>query len=502
MSDLESDHTSDKEEHKRLASFVKGVHADLRKKFKSNHGDYEKIWNDHCQNKDLLITYADCMHHLATEHWTKKSKTRIDWCRETALEFFHRGGLKLALEKDERKRRYQELKARQGHISEEDSTPIESSTEESCGILTSSQESNGNVSSISDCAGNTTSESGAVQHQPQEHNQVLKCDEQYQTVTSVSDSTGITSVTESSRKMASSQGSFGITSSTDGSNGVLSSPEETNGTHAGSSTPDIIVSHPEDAVGHGMMASIACAPESRNLTCSSTITLPFEGKIRLLDVGSCYNPFLQFPEFLAVGIDISPAKPSVYRCDFLHLETVKPLQVASDTLTTYVNNLRDPIEKLPRDIFHMVVFSLLLEYFPSAYQRWLCCQKAHSLLTINGLLLIITPDSKTQHKNAGMIKSWRVAIESMGFVRWRYVKQEHLHCMAFRKVAKPESDNCLVNDVSPDMLYIPQDFNDLGHDDAILSHYSPFTAEDEDYFRSTMSELPALGSEDDCDDSL
>ena len=36
MSDLESDHTPDKEEHKRLASFVKGVHADLRKKFKSS----------------------------------------------------------------------------------------------------------------------------------------------------------------------------------------------------------------------------------------------------------------------------------------------------------------------------------------------------------------------------------------------------------------------------------------------------------------------------------
>ena len=36
-------------------------------------------------------------------------------------------------------------------------------------------------------------------------------------------------------------------------------------------------------------------------------TLPFEGRIRLLDVGSCYNPFEQFDEFQAIGVDISPA---------------------------------------------------------------------------------------------------------------------------------------------------------------------------------------------------
>ena len=35
--------------------------------------------------------------------------------------------------------------------------------------------------------------------------------------------------------------------------------------------------------------------------------LPFCGKIRLLDVGSCYNPFQAFSEFSAVGIDICPA---------------------------------------------------------------------------------------------------------------------------------------------------------------------------------------------------
>ncbi len=35
--------------------------------------------------------------------------------------------------------------------------------------------------------------------------------------------------------------------------------------------------------------------------------LPFEGRIRLLDVGSCFNPFQKFPDFLSIGLDISPA---------------------------------------------------------------------------------------------------------------------------------------------------------------------------------------------------
>jgi hypothetical protein len=41
--------------------------------------------------------------------------------------------------------------------------------------------------------------------------------------------------------------------------------------------------------------------------------LPFEGKIRLLDVGSCYDPFRQFDDFTVVAIDISPAV-EVFQC--------------------------------------------------------------------------------------------------------------------------------------------------------------------------------------------
>ncbi|XP_026880355.2 S-adenosylmethionine sensor upstream of mTORC1 isoform X1 [Electrophorus electricus] len=143
------------------------------------------------------------------------------------------------------------------------------------------------------------------------------------------------------------------------------------------------------------------------------------GKMRLLDVGSCFNPFLKFDEFLTVGIDIVPAVESVYKCDFLNLQLQQPLQLAADALETFLRQLHGPIDTLPAQLFHVVVFSLLLSYFPSPYQRWLCCKKAHELLALHGLLLIITPDSSHQGRHARMMHSWRVAVESLGFRRYK-----------------------------------------------------------------------------------
>uniref|UniRef100_H2ZZ35 S-adenosylmethionine sensor upstream of mTORC1 n=1 Tax=Latimeria chalumnae TaxID=7897 RepID=H2ZZ35_LATCH len=185
---------------------------------------------------------------------------------------------------------------------------------------------------------------------------------------------------------------------------------------------------------------------------------PLPGRLRLLDVGSCFNPFLKFDEFLTVGIDIVPAVQSVYKCDFLNLQLQQPLQLAQDAVDAFLRQLKNPIDSLPGELFHVVVFSLLLSYFPSPYQRWICCKKAHELLSLNGLLLVITPDSSHQNRHAMMIKSWKIAIESLGFKRYKYVKFSHMHLMAFRKVSiKTMSD--LVSRNYPDMIYIPQDFN-------------------------------------------
>ncbi|XP_068132584.1 S-adenosylmethionine sensor upstream of mTORC1 isoform X2 [Hyperolius riggenbachi] len=212
------------------------------------------------------------------------------------------------------------------------------------------------------------------------------------------------------------------------------------------------------------------------------------GKIRLLDVGSCYNPFVKYEDFLAIGIDIVPAVETVYKCDFLNLQIQRPLQLAPDAIEAFVRQLKSPIDNLPAELFDVVVFSLLLSYFPSHYQRWICCKKAHELLALNGLLLIITPDSSHQNRHAMMMKSWKIAIESLGFKRMTYSKFSHMHLMAFRKTSlKTTSD--LITRNYPDMLYIPQDFNYVGEGE----YYSPLYARSEledEQLAYTFSELP------------
>ena len=143
------------------------------------------------------------------------------------------------------------------------------------------------------------------------------------------------------------------------------------------------------------------------------------------------------------------------------------------------------ITYLPEESFHVVIFSLLLSYFPSANQRWDCCVKAHRLLAANGLLLIVTPDSSHQNRNCQMIKSWKHAVETIGFVRWRYVKQTHLHCMAFRKISKCHH-YFLETGATPDMMFIPQDF----HEDDSGDIHIPRTEEENQTICDLFDALP------------
>ncbi|XP_071481116.1 S-adenosylmethionine sensor upstream of mTORC1-like [Diadema antillarum] len=346
-------------------------------------GDYEKIWNEHCEDEESLGEYAYAMQHLAQEHWsTKHADDRIKWCRDACRDYFFLGGMKKVLEKDRRRKEHHHKR-----------------TEEARWLCNGSMNVNGNTN------GNSISTS------------------------------------------------------------ILSTLEDFH--------------HNYYDLSH---------PGSNRY---NTISLPFSGQLRLLDVGSCFNPFLDYDEFLSVGIDISPAVESVHKCDFLNLQLQQPLQVAPDTVNRYLRTLKSPVETLPKECFHVIVFSLLLSYFPSPYQRWICCQKAHQLLQMNGLLLIITPDSSHQNRNAGMIKSWRTAIESLGFTRWRYIKDTHLHYMAFRKTSHDPPSDMSGSEGGPDMLFIPQDFNEEV-EESFFSDCLPKTESEIADLTAAFSELPSL----------
>lgn len=180
---------------------------------------------------------------------------------------------------------------------------------------------------------------------------------------------------------------------------------------------------------------------------------------------------------------------SVYKCDFLNLQLQQPLQLAGDAVEAFLRQLHNPIDALPAQLFHVVVFSLLLSYFPSPYQRWICCKKAHELLELHGLLLIITPDSSHQNRHALMMRSWRVAVESLGFKRYKYVKYSHMHLIAFRKVSLATSSD-LVSRNYPEMLYIPQDFNSNEEEDCADMPAQARSEFEDDQLAWSFTELP------------
>jgi hypothetical protein len=170
----------------------------------------------------------------------------------------------------------------------------------------------------------------------------------------------------------------------------------------------------------------------------------------------------------------------VFSCDFLFVDIIEQSNSSASgesdlTCPEYMSTMPgfpklisncidsgSKITKLPQNSFDVVVFCLLLSYFPARIQRWTCCLKAHQLLKDDGLLLIITPDSSHQNKNMAMIKSWKIAIESIGFIRWKYHKDSHTHCMAFRKktVCRCKFNAETELEAPHEMLYIHQEFDE------------------------------------------
>lgn len=150
------------------------------------------------------------------------------------------------------------------------------------------------------------------------------------------------------------------------------------------------------------------------------------GRLKLLDVGSCYNPFLQYDEFDVTAIDIAPANPEVIECDFLSATVYADSTASTGSVI------------LQTASYDIVVFSMLLEYMPTSGQRMVCCQKAYDLLRPEGVLIVITPDSKHEGANARLMKNWRYTLACMGFSRIKIEKMEHITCMAFRKAISKE----------------------------------------------------------------
>lgn len=148
----------------------------------------------------------------------------------------------------------------------------------------------------------------------------------------------------------------------------------------------------------------------------------FSKPVRLIDVGSCYNPFRQYDFFEVLAIDLCPANNTVMQCDFL---------IVTVGLETIIEGTK--VIQIQKSSFDVVAFCFLLEYIPDSKLRIAACEKAYDLIKPGGILIINTPDSKHVGANSKLMKCWRFTLACIGFNRIKYEKFKHMHCMAFRK---------------------------------------------------------------------
>ncbi|BES98133.1 Putative methyltransferase (DUF3321) [Nesidiocoris tenuis] len=172
---------------------------------------------------------------------------------------------------------------------------------------------------------------------------------------------------------------------------------------------------------------------------------PVNRPLKMLDVGSCYNPFRNFDLFDVTAVDIAPASDDVIECDFLRTEIGE-------------------VDFLIESTYDVVLFSFLLEYLPEPKMRYACCLKAYKLLKPGGVLVILTPDSKHDTANSKIMKTWRLGLASIGFMRVNYKKLRHLRCMSYYKCRDSRSIRGWLElqkfDGSPEeCVVIPQDSN-------------------------------------------
>jgi hypothetical protein len=153
---------------------------------------------------------------------------------------------------------------------------------------------------------------------------------------------------------------------------------------------------------------------------------PDQNKIKLLDVGSCYNPLLKYedllPYFDITAIDLCPVDPSVYKCDFLTVDitdsvesyqshkiscAAKPSQSAphpssSTSTDSPAESQYHELKMLPSNHFDVIIMSLVLSYLPTPETREIMIDKARKLLVspghngkphYGGLLIIIEKQS-------------------------------------------------------------------------------------------------------------
>lgn len=109
---------------------------------------------------------------------------------------------------------------------------------------------------------------------------------------------------------------------------------------------------------------------------------------RLLDVGSCHDPWrhLHGSLFDVLAFDLRPGADTVYAADLFEVEVGSELLVSPPASASDGAGV---LRCLPRGSFSVAVLSLVLSYLPHPEQRVKAVALTRSLLRDDGLLLIV-----------------------------------------------------------------------------------------------------------------
>ena len=169
-------------------------------------------------------------------------------------------------------------------------------------------------------------------------------------------------------------------------------------------------------------------------------------RLKLLDVGSCYDPFRRFGDLDVTAFDLCPAPtaaPTVFTGDMLRLDVLPPSDSADSLAPSEPITPGAQLAALPQGSFDCVTLCLVLSYIPDPLERTRAVWTARRLLRPRGLLLIVTPHSTNRQSNSvslPIFSEWRAALAELGFKHHTYNRLARHHALAFSTTAVSEEE--------------------------------------------------------------
>jgi len=154
-----------------------------------------------------------------------------------------------------------------------------------------------------------------------------------------------------------------------------------------------------------------------------------------------------------ICVDLAPANAEVFKCDFLSVAIGAETIILNDA-TFFDGGKR--VKEFEKSSLKCVVFCYLLSYIPDPALRLQACIKGLKLLSVGGVLLLLTPDSSSQQKHYLFIRNIITGFAAIGAKKIRYRKEKHYHALVFMKISEIGESDINVEEISKN-FWIPHD---------------------------------------------